>query len=193
MTTNAYALELDARLMLGVKEDDERSMALLLARHRRPVVQFLYRMVRNYAVAEELAQNVFLRVYRSRATYQPTARFTSWLFQITTRVALNWIRDTRHEAGRISLTAGPERDFDLDIPDQRPAAEQMLLRDARVAEIRRAIAALPERQRAAVLMHKYEEMEYSQIAAALGCSTQTVKSLLFRAYTKLRGTLAHLA
>ena len=191
--TNVHALELDARLMLGVKQDDEQAMALLLDRHRRPVIQFLYRMVHNYAVAEELAQNVFLRVYRSRATYEPTARFTSWLFQISTRVALNWIRDTRHEAGRLSLTAGPGRDFDLELPDRRPAADQMLLREARVAEIRSAIAALPERQRAAVLMHKYEELEYSQIAAALGCSPQTVKSLLFRAYTNLRARLAHLA
>jgi RNA polymerase sigma-70 factor (ECF subfamily) len=193
MLPTAHALEPDALLMLGVKQDDERAMALLLDRHRRPVIHFLYRMVRDYAVAEDLAQNVFLRVYRARATYEPAAKFTSWLFQIATRVALNWIRDTRREAGRRSLSADPERDYELEIADQRPAAEQMLLRDARAAEIRRAIASLPARQRAAVLMHKYEELEYAQIAAALQCSPQSVKSLLFRAYTNLRARLSHLA
>src|SRR6266853_1666138 len=142
MELDAQALELDTRLMLGVKQGEPLCMDLLLQRHRGPVIQFLYRMVRNRAIAEELAQNVFLRVYRSRTTYEPTAKFTSWLFRIATHVALNWLRD---------------------------------------------------RQRAAVIMHKYEELEYTQIAHALSCSPQTVKSLLFRAYNSLRVSLAHMA
>src|SRR5438552_18622919 len=117
MEMNAQVLELDTRLMLGVKSSEEPCMALLLQRHRGPVIQFLYRMVRNRAIAEELAQNVFLRVYRSRTTYEPTAKFTSWLFRIATHVALNWLRDRRHETNQLSLSAGLERDSERQIAD----------------------------------------------------------------------------
>jgi RNA polymerase sigma-70 factor, ECF subfamily len=168
-------------------------MDRLLERHRRPVIQFLYRMVRNRAIAEELAQNVFLRVYRSRTTYEPTAKFTSWLFRIATHVALNWLRDRRHETNQLSLSDGLERDTERQIPDRRPSVEKILLYEVKLDEVRQAIAALPDRQRAAVVMHKYEELEYTQIAVALSCSPQTVKSLLFRAYNTLRVRLAHMA
>src|SRR5215468_7929721 len=90
-------LDYDAELMLRVKEGDGASFGVLLEKHRSPVVHFLYRMVQNHAVAEELAQEVFLRVYRSRASYEPTAKFTTWLFRIATHLALNSIRDGRHE------------------------------------------------------------------------------------------------
>ena len=89
----APALDLDAELMLRVKDGDGASFGALLDKHRMPVVHFLYRMVQNRAVAEELAQEVFLRVYRSRETYEPTAKFTTWLFRIATHLALNALRD----------------------------------------------------------------------------------------------------
>ena len=193
MDLDAQAIELDTRLMLGVKQGEPLCMDLLLRRHRGPIIQFLYRMVRNRAIAEELAQNVFLRVYRSRTTYEPTAKFTSWLFRIATHVALNWLRDRRHESNDLSLSAGLERDSERQIPDGRLRVDQLLLNNVKLEEVRRAIAELPDRQRAAVIMHKYEELEYTQIAAALNCSPQTVKSLLFRAYNALRLSLAHMA
>ena len=96
-------LERDAELMLRVRDGDTESFALLLDRHRSPVIHFVYRMVQNQPVAEELAQEVFLRVYRSRANYEPTAKFTTWLFRIASHLALNWIRDRRHERGQESL------------------------------------------------------------------------------------------
>ena len=193
MDLEAQAIELDARLMLGVKQGEGVCMDLLLQRHRGPVIQFLYRMVRNRAIAEELAQNVFLRIYRSRTTYEPTAKFTSWLFRIATHVALNWLRDRRHESNQLSLSAGLERDSERQIADGRPTVDQLLLYEVKLEEIRQAIAELPDRQRAAVIMHKYEELENTQIAEALNCSPQTVKSLLFRAYNTLRVRLAHMA
>src|SRR5512133_4295715 len=91
------ALDYDAQLMLRVKDGDGASFGALLEKHRAPVVHFLFRMVQNHAVAEELAQEVFLRVYRSRATYEPTAKFTTWLFRIATHLALNALRDNRNE------------------------------------------------------------------------------------------------
>jgi RNA polymerase sigma-70 factor (ECF subfamily) len=187
------ALDPDAELMLRVRDGDGVSFGVLLDKHRLPVVHFLYRMIQNQAVAEELAQEVFLRVYRSRATYEPTAKFTTWLFRIATHLALNSLRDGKHERLQERLD-----DTSSDLParqvaDSRPSVEQSMVYQARLDEVRRAVAALPEKQRAAVLMHKYREMEYSQIAKVLDCSESAVKSLLFRAYETLRARLAHMA
>ncbi|MCC7496566.1 MAG: RNA polymerase sigma factor [Bryobacterales bacterium] len=187
------ALELDTQLMLRVRDGDAASFGLLLDRHRNPVVHFLYRMVQNQAVAEELAQEVFLRVYRSRTTYEPTAKFTTWLFRIATHLALNWIRDGRNEKGVESLDAKAGDGLARQVTDRDPGVEHRLVKEARIEEIRRAIHSLPAKQRAAVLMHKYEEMEYTQIACVLRCSESAVKSLLFRAYQRLRERLAHMA
>jgi RNA polymerase sigma-70 factor (ECF subfamily) len=187
------ALERDAELMLRVREGDAASFALLLERHRAPVIHFLYRMVQNQSVAEELAQEVFLRVYRSRATYEPTAKFTTWLFRIATHLALNWIRDRKNEKAQESLDAETQEGGARQISDGRPNVEQRLVYEAKLQEVRQAIESLPAKQRAAVLMHKYEGMEYSQIAATLNCSESAIKSLLFRAYETLRARLAHFA
>jgi RNA polymerase sigma-70 factor (ECF subfamily) len=193
MAGAAAALDYDAELMLRVKEGDGASFGLLLEKHRTSVVHFLYRMVQNAGVAEELGQEVFLRVYRSRATYEPTAKFTTWLFRIATHLALNALRDNKNDRLLDRLD-----DDNADMPvrqlsDSRPSIEQDMVYQARLAEVRRAIGGLPDKQRAAVLMHKYEEMEYSQIAKVLNCSESAVKSLLFRAYETLRARLAHMA
>jgi RNA polymerase sigma-70 factor, ECF subfamily len=198
-------LERDAQLMLRVREGDTQSFALLLERHRGPVINFIYRMVQNQPVAEELAQEVFLRVYRSRETYEPTAKFTTWLFRIATHLALNYIRDGKHEkiqdrldgSGAV-INKATEEDASVagggrQIADRALSVEQNMVRESRLAEIREAIEALPEKQRAAVLMHKYQELGYAQIAGALGCTESALKSLLFRAYETLRAKLAHLA
>ncbi len=187
------ALERDAQLMLRVREGDEISFALLLERHRNPVVNFLHRMVQNRAVSEELAQEVFLRVYRSRETYEPTAKFTTWLFRIATHLALNWIRDGKKEKHNESLSEELIEGAERQVADRQPSVEQALIQEVKTQEVRKAIEALPEKQRAAVLMHKYQGLDYSQIAGALSCSESAVKSLLFRAYETLRSRLAHLA
>ncbi len=187
------ALDPDAELMRQVKDGDEASFALLLDKHRSSVMHFLYRMVQNRAISEELAQEVFLRVYRSRATYEPTAKFTTWLFRIATHLALNWLRDRKNERLQGSLDTEGEDQPAHQPPDRAPSPEQSMVYEVKLDEIRKAVADLPEKQRAAVLMHKYEEMEYSQIARVLSCSESAVKSLLFRAYETLRARLAHLA
>jgi RNA polymerase sigma-70 factor, ECF subfamily len=188
----AAALDYDAELMLRVKEGDGTSFAVLLEKHRASVVHFVYRVVQEQGVAEELAQEVFLRVYRARSSYEPTARFKTWLFRIAAHMALNWLRDQKHQRGQERLD-----DMSTDVParqlsDLRPSVEQKLVHHVRMDEIRRAIGALPEKQRAAVVMHKYEEMDYTQIAKVLGCSESALKSLLYRAYQALRASLAHM-
>jgi RNA polymerase sigma-70 factor (ECF subfamily) len=187
------ALEYDAELMLRVKEGDNASFGLLLGKYRLPVIHFLYRMVQNQSISEELGQEVFLRVYRSRATYEPTAKFTTWLFRIATHLALNWLRDGKNEKGQERLDDDSSPPVSRDVADRKPTVEHAMIHQVKIEEVRRAVTQLPEKQRAAVLMHKYEEMEYSQIAAVLNCSESAVKSLLFRAYETLRAKLAHMA
>ena len=190
--TAVAGLERDANLMLRVRDGCTVSFQLLLERHRGPVIHFLYRMVQNQAVAEELAQEVFLRVYRSRSTYEPSAKFTTWLFRISTHVALNHIRDRRHEKGQQSLDDEVGDGMVRQVEDNSSTVEQKLVKEVRMQEVRNAIETLPAKQKAAVLMHKYQELDYSQIAGALECSESAVKSLLFRAYESLRARLAHL-
>jgi RNA polymerase sigma-70 factor, ECF subfamily len=183
----------DSELMLRVRDGDHGSFELLLEKHRGPMIHFLHRMVRNDAVAEELTQEVFLRVYKSRGSYQPSARFTTWLFRIGTHLALNWIRDGRNEKSQTSLDKEMADGATTQVPDRRKTVEQELLYEAKLREVRQAIHRLPAKQRTAVMMHKYEEMEYAQIAGVIGCTESAVKSLLFRAYESLRARLAHLA
>jgi len=185
-------LDKDAELMLRVREGDNACFDLLLERHRHSVVHYLYRMVLNQAVAEELAQEVFLRVYRFRGNYEPTAKFTTWLFRIATHLGLNSIRDGRHEKTQESLdeeTDGASRQ----VRDRTRTVEQELVYRAKLREVRQAIEGLPAKQRAAVMMHKYQELGYAEIANVLRCSESAVKSLLFRAYESLRIRLAHMA
>src|SRR3979411_3072648 len=188
----------EVQLMLDVKAGDEQSFALLLHRYRTPLVNFLYRMVRNREQAEDLAQEVFIRVYRARADYVPTAKFTTWLFRIATNLALNSMRDTRHQRAEISLDAPVTIDAEdgdervLDVPEQNPNIEQHLVEESRRKMIRHAIDKLPEKQRAAVLLHKYQDLDYNEIAKILECSESALKSLLFRAYEALRVELAPL-
>jgi len=183
----------DSELMLRVRDGDLGSFELLLEKHRGPMIHFLRRLVQNDAVAEELAQEVFLRVFKSRHSYQPSAKFTTWLFRIGTHLALNWIRDGRNEKLQTSLDKEMAAGVSRQVPDRRRTAEQQLLYEAKLLEVRVAISSLPAKQRAAVMMHKYEEMEYAQIAGVIGCSESAVKSLLFRAYESLRMRLAHMA
>jgi len=180
-------------LMLDVKAGDEASFDLLLKKYRTPLVNFLYRMVRDSATAEDLAQEVFLRVYRARQKYSPSAKFTTWMFRIATNLALNSVRDNRHRRMQMSLDAPAEEDeTPIQVPTREMRIDEHLVERDRAQFIHKAIAALPEKQRLAVLLHKYEEMDYGEIAKILECSESALKSLLFRAYETLRVQLAPL-
>jgi RNA polymerase sigma-70 factor (ECF subfamily) len=182
----------DAEIMLQVKAGDELAFSYLVQKYRRPMVSFMYRMAHNSAAAEDLAQEVFLRVYRSRGNYEASAKFTTWLYRIATNLAVNYARDTRHErsGNAVSLDEPDENTgLTMDIPDRSLTAEEMLVRGERLAAIRERVQALPERQRLAVVMHKYQQMDYRQIAEVLKLSESATKSLLFRAYETLREQL----
>ena len=182
----------DSAVMLELKAGNMTAFDFLLRKYRKPIINFMYRMTRNQAVAEELAQEVFLRVYRSRETYRAEARFSTWLYRIATNLGVNQARDTRHERAASTVyldETDSETGTSPDVADSTPGAEARLLRDERMAAIRDFVMALPERQRTAVLMHKYEGMDYKQIGDVLKLSESATKSLLFRAYQTLREKL----
>jgi RNA polymerase sigma-70 factor, ECF subfamily len=182
----------DAAIMLELRTGNMAGFDFLIQKYRKPIIHFMYRMVHNQAVAEELAQEVFLRVYRSRETYRAEARFSTWLYRIATNLGVNYARDTRHErtASTVYLDeADSETGTTPDVADASMSAEANLLRQERLNAIRQHVLALPERQRMAVLMHKYEGMDYKQIGDVLKLSESATKSLLFRAYQTLREKL----
>ena len=182
----------DAEVMLRVKAGDQPAFNYLVQKYRRPLVSFMYRMARNAAVAEDLAQEVFLRVYRSRESYEASAKFTTWLYRIATNLAVNHARDSRHERPEIMVSLDEPDEatgMTMDLADGEMTAEQAMVRRERLMGIRRKIEALPERQRLAVVMHKYQQMDYRQIAEVLELSESATKSLLFRAYETLREQL----
>jgi RNA polymerase sigma-70 factor (ECF subfamily) len=182
----------DAEVMLELRAGNMAAFDVLLAKYRRPIVHFMFRMVHNQAVAEELAQEVFLRVYRSRETYRAEARFSTWLYRIATNLGVNHARDNRHERSASTVyldEPDPETGTTLDVADTTPNIEANMLRRERMNAIRQHVMALPERQRTAVLMHKYEGLDYKQIGEVLKLSESATKSLLFRAYQTLREKL----
>jgi RNA polymerase sigma-70 factor (ECF subfamily) len=182
----------DAEIMLRVREGDDSGFNLLIQKYHKPIVHFMFRMVHNQAVAEELAQEVFLRVYRSRQTYRAEARFTTWLYRIATNLGVNHARDTKHERAAQNVyldQPDPETGTTPDVADATASVEQEMVRDERMRAIRQHVMALPERQRTAVLMHKYQGLDYKQIGEVLKLSESATKSLLFRAYQTLRERL----
>lgn len=186
----------DAQIMLRVRDGDEEGFEILLGKYRKPIVHLMFRMVRNQAVAEELAQEVFLRVYRSRQTYRAEARFSTWLYRIAVNLGVNYARNTKYERGAQNVyldQPDPETGVHPDVADKALTAEQEMVREERMSAIRDRVMALPERQRAAVLMHKYQGMDYRQIGEVLRLSESATKSLLFRAYQQLRQTLKDFA
>lgn len=182
----------DAAIMLELRAGNMAGFDFLIQKYRKPIVHFMYRMVHNQAVAEELAQEVFLRVYRSRETYRAEARFSTWLYRIATNLGVNYVRDTRHERNASTVyldETDSETGTTPDVADATPNVESNLLRNERMNAIRQHVMALPERQRMAVLMHKYEGLDYKQIGEILKLSESATKSLLFRAYQTLREKL----
>jgi RNA polymerase sigma-70 factor (ECF subfamily) len=192
LAPDAWSQLSDAEIMLRVAAGDEAGFPLLVEKYRRQMMHYMYRMVHNQAIAEELAQEVFLRVYRARASYRAEAKFSTWIYRIATNLGVNHARDTRHEreAHAVYLDQpDPETGVSPDVADSSPTVEQDMLREARLAAIRKHVMALPERQRTAVLMHKYQDLDYKQIGAVLKLSESATKSLLFRAYQTLRERL----
>ena len=179
------ACDADAQLMMRFKAGDLAAFEVLFARHARSLVNFAFRFVRNREVAEELAQEVFIKVHDAAPGYRPEARFTTWLFRIATNVCLNEIRRAQYKARHESLDAPPGDDADaqpLELADtSRLGADVLLERRAVSESIKGALATLPEKQRIAFILNKYQELSYAEVAEVMDVSEKAVKSLIHRA------------
>ena len=181
----------DVELMLRVKHGDREAFSLLVQRHRKPLINFIYRFTGNSGEAEDLAHEVLIKVFLSASRYEPRAAFSTWLYRIATNLALNYLRDHRTRVAT-SLDRGSEEEEDksrTELRDKVALVEDQLLSQERVERIRQALAALPENQRLAVVLTKYQELSLKEAAEVMKCSEAAVKSLIFRAYTTLRQKL----
>jgi RNA polymerase sigma-70 factor (ECF subfamily) len=174
----------DVRLMLALRAGDGSAFDALFARWSAPLLRYLERMVRDPGLAEELTQEVFLRVHRARERYEPDARFSTWLFTIATRIAWNELRRPRHrhphDALEGDLESGP-----LPLAADQPAADAVADARRTGAVVERALGLLPERQRSALWLAAVEGLSYAEVAAALETTERSVKALVHRARTAL--------
>ncbi len=182
----------DVDLMLKVKRGDREAFGLLVHRYRKPLINFIYRFTTNPGESEDLAQEVFVRAFQSAPKYEPKAAFSTWLYRIATNLALNYLRDHKPQLSRSldSDLEGEEGAPRLEVRDKAALADERLLEREKVLQIRQALASLPENQRLAVVLTKYQELSLRDAGEILNCSETAVKSLLFRAYTTLRETLS---
>ena len=182
----------DAALMLRVKRGDRAAFAELVEKYRQPLFNFIYRTLRDETETEDVAQNVFLQVYKSRDRYERTAKFSTWLFTIARNLCLNEIRRrTRHPADSLEET---HAEYD-DQPARQYEDKKIFLPTDNVLhgelaqKIEAALAELPENQRTAILLCRQDELSYEEIAAVLGCTLSATKSLIHRGRETLKEKL----
>ncbi len=183
----------DAALMLRVKRGDRAAFEELAARYQQPVLNFIFRTLPDATEAEDLAQGVFVQVWKSAARYEPSAKFSTWLFTIARNLCLNELRRrSRHPADSLDAPAHPDSDEPRghSVEDKHgSAAPDTLLRGELEAKVAEAVAALPENQRTALLLWQRDELAYEDIAEVLDCSLSAVKSLIHRARETLKARL----
>ena len=178
--------------MLSFQKGDKASFEILMRKYFPRVLNFIYRFTGSRETAEELTQDVFIRVYRNASYYKPQAKFQTWLFQIAKNLSLNEIR--RNKPFMVSI----EEDIEIgdgaakrQIEDLKiPAPDQYLLAEETEIIVKQAIDQLPESQRLAVLLRRYEDFSYEEIAQSLHCSVKAVKSILSRARERLKEQLS---
>ena len=177
----------DIRLMLRVRGDEPGAFEELVERYQHRLVGVMNHLVRNNEEAEDLAQEVFLRVYRARKKYRPRSKFSTWLFTIANNLALNSLRAKQRKPVVPLLSP---RDSGPMVPDPGTGPMQKVQKVELAGRIREALDGLSERQKMAVVLNKFEDMNYAEIAEVMGLTTKAVKSLLSRARMNLRAALA---
>ena len=185
-------LDPDAALMLRVKEGDSAAFTKLVDKYKQPVLNLVYRMLRDATEAEDLAQNVFVQVYRSAPRYRVSSKFSTWLFTIARNLCLNEIRRRgRHPADSIHAAHPDQEDQPWQQFEDKATftAPESLLQDELAEKIEQALAQLPENQRTAILLCRRDELSYEDIAEVLGCSLSATKSLIHRGRETLKQRL----
>ncbi len=182
----------DAQLMLRVKQGDMAAFEELVGKYKQPVINLIYRTLPDATEAEDLAQHVFLQVFKSAHRYLVSAKFSTWLYTIARNLCLNEIRRrSRHPAESLDAAHPDNEDQPLrqyeDTKNFSPP--DLLLQDELVGKIEQALAELPESQRTAILLYREDELSYEEIATVLGCSLSATKSLIHRGRETLKQKL----
>ncbi len=188
-------LDSDASLMLKFKNGDISSFEKLLQKHKERIINIIYQFIGERNEAEDLAMEVFLRVYQAAKSYEPKAKFTTWLYKITTNLCLNEIRkktklQTISLSKPVSTGGGKEEELIEKIADAAPSPQEILEEKERNALIRKAIDSLPVKQRMAIILQIYEGLSYKEISRILGCSIKSVERCLYWARTNLKEKLS---
>jgi RNA polymerase sigma-70 factor (ECF subfamily) len=180
----------DAELMLRFQSGDEEAFAALVRSFQGRVVSLAYRYLGSAADAEDLAQEVFLRVYRAKESYERSAKFSTWIYRITANASLNFIRGRKARRKVSGAMPGGSDDDAADFEDEsaRAPGEQME-KDELAQVLRRIVDDLPERQRIAIVLNKYEGLSYEDVASSMEMSVMAVKSLLTRARVNIKEKL----
>lgn len=186
-------MDADAQLMLDFQRGDRKAFEALFRRHGRAMVNFAYKYVQDRAAAEELAQDIFCKVFEAAPGYRPDAKFTTWLYRIATNHCLNEVRKGRYDIFEVSLERGG-RDADgeavgIELPDHGPSPEAGAAQREFERALADGLAALPENQRLAMALLVDGGQSYDDIAGAMKTSVSAVKSLLVRARTTLKARL----
>ena len=182
----------DAELMLRVKQGDTAAFEELVDKYKQPVINLIYRTLRDSTEAEDLAQNVFVQVFKSADRYRVEAKFSTWLFTITRTLCLNEIRRrSRHPAESLDAAENPDDDSaGRQFEDRKnTSAPDLLLRDELTHKVEEALESLPENQRTAILLFKEKDMSYEEISKILDCSLSATKSLIHRGRETLKQKL----
>jgi RNA polymerase sigma-70 factor (ECF subfamily) len=186
-------MDADAQLMLEFQRGDRKAFEALFRRHARAMLNFAYRYVNNRAAAEELAQDIFCKVFEAAGTYHPSARFTTWLYRIATNHCLNEVRKGRYQIREVSLETGGRsgegEDAALVLPSGGPHPEEQAAQNELEKDLHGGLQELPENQRLALLLLLESGQSYEEIAVSLTTTVSAVKSLLVRARTALKTKL----
>ena len=170
-------------LMARVAEGDDSAFEILVNRHQTSVLNLIYRFIADRTQAKDLAQEVFIRVWQGAKSYEPKAKFTTWLYRITANLCFNELKSARRKRW-FSFSRSDEvgeQTLEETLADNRPSAEDLLLEKERSRQISGALQSLPENQRMALILSRYDDLSYQEIAQVIGCSVPAVESLLVRA------------
>jgi len=178
-------------LMARIAKGDDDAFEILVNRHQTSVLNLIYRFIGDRTQAKDLAQEVFVRVWQAAKSYEPKAKFTTWLYQITANLCFNELKSSRrkkwfsfHQSDEHSMNTIEET-----LSDSAPSAEDLLLEKERSRQISDALRALPDNQRMALILKRYDALSYVEIARIMGCSVSAVESLLVRAKRTLQEKL----
>jgi len=178
-------------LMVRITEGDEYAFELLVGRHQSSILNLIYRFIGDRTKSQDLAQEVFIRVWQAAKTYKPEAKFTTWIYRIATNVCFNELKSARRRRWFQFRRSNEDNEGSIEetFPDGSPTAEDLLLEKERSLQISDALQSLPDNQRMALILRRYDDLSYEEIAQIIGCSVSAVESLLVRAKRTLQKKL----